>query len=129
MFPAAFTLLPLPGLTTTDTPPAHTGPQTPVQQVADKPLAKAGPVSPGMVCTRMGKPELPPVNWSGEALFHVLATVKGGRVTATEIQALRGGMDARTRRALQGAIDTALKDSYECPGEHRFEQEFQFSVN
>lgn len=103
--------------------------ETGLQQVPVKPVVTDQKVSPQMVCTKMGKPELPAVNWSGEALFRVVATVKSGRVSTTEFQALRGGLDAKTRRAFQSAIDTALHDTYECPGDHRFEQEFAFKVD
>lgn len=99
-------------------------PQEPVKQptVVEKVTAK-------MVCSKMGTPELPAVNWSGEALFRVIATVTGGRVTATEIQTLRGGFDAKTRRAFHSAIDGTMRDTYQCDGGARFEQEFQFRVD
>lgn len=83
---------------------------------------------PGMVCTKMGKPDLPTVNWAGDALFKVQATVHAGRVTATEFTVLAGAMDPKTRRALQSAIANTLRDTYECPGEHRFEQEFNVRI-
>lgn len=102
-------------------------PAGPVAQAA--PIAATGPVTPRSVCTKMGTPEAPSVNWSGEALFKVIATVKAGRVVATEVRALRGGFDAKTRRALQSAIESTLRDSYECPGNHQFEQEFQFRID
>ena len=86
-------------------------------------------VTPGMVCTRMGKPELPAVNWAGDALFRVQATVRAGRVAATEFTVLSGVMDPKTRRALQSAIANTLRDTYECPGEHRFEQEFNVRID
>lgn len=86
------------------------------------------PVSPHMVCTKMGKPDLPAVNWAGDALFRVQATVHAGRVTATEFTVLAGVMDPKTRRALQSAIASTLRDTYECPGEHRFEQEFNVRI-
>ncbi len=85
-------------------------------------------VTPGMVCTKMGKPDLPSVNWAGDALFRVQATVHAGRVTATEFTVLAGAMDPKTRRALQSAIANTLRDTYECPGEHRFEQEFNVRI-
>lgn len=86
-------------------------------------------VTPGMVCTKMGKPDLPAVSWAGDALFRVQATVRGGRVAATEFTVLSGVMDPKTRRALQSAIANTLRDTYECPGEHRFEQEFSIRID
>lgn len=92
---------------------------------APKPTGK---ITAGMVCTKMGKPEMPSVNWSGEALYKAVATVKSGRVTAVEITSLRGGVDRKAQRALVQAIEATLRDTYECPGDHVFEQEFQFKI-
>ncbi len=92
---------------------------------APKPTGK---VTAGMVCTKMGKPEVPSVNWSGDALYKAVATVKAGRVTAVEITSLRGGVDRKAQRALVQSIEAALRDTYEGPGDHVFEQEFQFKI-
>lgn len=90
--------------------------------------AKPTKITAGMVCTKMGKPEMPSVSWSGEALYKVVATVKSGRVASIEVTSLRSGVDRKAQRALIGAIETTLKESYECPGDHVFEQEFQFKL-
>lgn len=96
---------------------------------AAAPVAKApGKITAGMVCTKMGKPDAPAVNWSGEALYRAVATVKAGRVSAVEITSLRGGVDRKAQRALIQAIEQTLRDTYECPGDHVFEQEFQFKI-
>jgi protein TonB len=101
---------------------------------APPPVAAAPPaprptkITAGMVCTKMGKPDMPSVNWSGEALYKAVATVKSGRVTAVEITSLRGGVDRKAQRALVQAIEATLRDTYECPGDHVFEQEFQFKI-
>ena len=100
-------------------------PPAPAAPPAAKPVGK---VTAGMVCTKMGKPDMPSVNWSGEALYKAVATVKSGRVTAVEITSLRGGVDRKAQRALIQAIEQTLRDSYECPGDHVFEQEFQFKI-
>lgn len=84
---------------------------------------------PGAICTQMAAPDMPTVNWSGEALFRAVADVQGGRVVAVQIQAIGGAMDARTRRAFSNAIEGTLKSRYVCPGEHRFQQEFAFRVD
>lgn len=111
-------------------PPAAEVRPAPPPAAAPAPVAKpAGPVKAAMVCTKMGKPEAPSVNWSGEALFKAVATVKAGRVTAVEIQSLKGGVDRKAQRALQQAITQTLQDTYECPGDHVFEQEFQFKID
>lgn len=92
--------------------------------------APAGPApipKAGAVCTRMTSPEMPNVNFAGEAMFRAVATTHGGRVTGIEIQALSGGIDNRSLRAFKGAIERAL-GSYECPGDVRFTQEFNFRL-
>lgn len=121
-----------PAPTTTQVPPPVTDfKPAPVQAPAPPaPVAapRVGPVKAGMVCTKMGKPEAPSVNWSGEALFKVTATVKAGRVEKMEVQSLRSGVDRKAQRALVNAIEATLRDTYECPGDHVFEQEFQFRI-
>lgn len=92
-------------------------------------LATRDPVAPGLVCTSMGAPVMPAVQWSGEAAFRAVAEVQGGRVVAVDIRALQGGMDARTRRAFTASIETALRQTYVCPGNHRFQQDFGFRVD
>ncbi|MFT7724683.1 MAG: ABC transporter substrate-binding protein [Roseateles sp.] len=90
---------------------------------------KPAKITAGMVCTKMGKPEMPSVNWTGEALYKAVATVKAGRVTAVEVTPLRGGVDRKAQRALIQAISETLRETYECPGDHVFEQEFQFKID
>jgi protein TonB len=110
-------------------PPAVTEVRpAPAPAPAAAPVAKPTKITAGMVCTKMGKPEMPSVNWSGEALYKAVATVKAGRVTAVEITSLRGGVDRKAQRALVQAIEATLRDTYECPGDHVFEQEFQFKI-
>ena len=103
-------------------------PAPPPAPVAPPAAPRTGPVKAAMVCTKMGKPELPSVNWSGEALYKAIATVKAGRVTSVEITPLRGGVDRKAQRAMTQAITQTLQDTYECPGDHVFEQEFQFKI-
>lgn len=103
-------------------------PAPPPAPAAPAPAPRPAKVTAGMVCTKMGKPEMPSVNWSGEALYKAVATVKAGRVTAVEITSLRGGVDRKAQRALVQAIEATLRDTYECPGDHVFEQEFQFKI-
>lgn len=114
-----------------NTPPptrevAATPPPAPAP--APAPAPRPAKITAGMVCTKMGKPDVPAVNWSGEALYKATATVKAGRVASVEITPLRGGVDRRAQRALIQAITDTLKDTYECPGDHVFEQEFQFRI-
>ena len=121
---------PAPAIVSTQVQPpaADVRPAPPPVAVAPPPPARTGPVKAAMVCTKMGKPEMPSVNWSGEALYKAIATVKAGRVTAVEITSMRGGVDRKAQRALIQAIEATLRDTYECPGDHQFEQEFQFKI-
>lgn len=100
----------------------------PAPAPAAPPAPKPTKITAGMVCTKMGKPEMPSVNWSGEALYRAVATVKAGRVSSVEITPLRGGVDRKAQRALVQAIEATLRETYECPGDHVFEQEFQFKI-
>jgi len=116
---------------TTSVPPTTTvvaatpAPAPPAPAPVAKPAAK---ITAGMVCTKMGKPDMPSVSWSGEALYKVVATVKAGRVAAIEVTSLRSGVDRKAQRALIASIESTLKETYECPGDHVFEQEFQFKL-
>lgn len=118
-----------------NTPPptreVHAAPPPAPAPAPPAPPAKPAKITAGMVCTKMGKPEVPGVNWSGDALFKVQATVKSGRVTAVEVTSvqMRGGNDRKVQRALIASITDALRDTYECPGDHVFEQEFQFRID
>ena len=119
---------PAPPMVSTATPP-------PTREVAatpapaPAPVAKPTKITAAMVCTKMGKPEMPAItSWSGEALYKAVATVKSGRVTSVEVTPLRGGVDRKAQRAMVSAITQTLQDTYECPGDHVFEQEFQFRI-
>jgi hypothetical protein len=103
------------------------------QSTGGKPEGRSGQIADRIptasaVCVRMPRPEVPAVAWTGEAAFHVLATVSGGRVVGTEFKVTAAGLDARSRRALQRSVEAAL-DGYDCPGEHRFVQEFSFRLD
>lgn len=121
---------PAPAMASTQVAPPATAEVRPAPPPAPAapPAPRPTKITAGMVCTKMGKPEMPSVNWSGEALYKAIATVKAGRVTAVEITSLRGGVDRKAQRALVQAIEATLRDTYECPGDHVFEQEFQFKI-
>lgn len=86
--------------------------------------------SVGMVCTQMGRPSMPALPASsavhGETLFKVIGTVREGRVVAIEVIFLRKIEDKATSMAFVKSIETLIRDTYVCPGDHVFEQEFQF---
>jgi periplasmic protein TonB len=121
---------PAPAIASTQVAPPAVAEIRPAPAAAPAPVAAPRPakVTAGMVCTKMSKPELPSMNWSGEALYKAIATVKAGRVTSVEITSLRGGVDRKAQRAMTQAITQTLQDTYECPGDHVFEQEFQFKI-
>ncbi len=111
--------------------PATDGPvATGMPTVAGPVLAPAQPQvqRPGAVCSTMPRPDLPALNWSGEAVLHALATVRGGRVVASEIRVAQGAVDSKTRRALQHSVEAALA-GYQCAGDAMFEQDFAFRLD
>lgn len=92
---------------------------------SDRP-APADP-SAGVQCTRMGKPEMPAVNWTGEATFRLVIELQAGAPTVIDIGLVSGRMEPRMEALLQAVLLRTLA-SYECAGDHIFEQEFQFKV-
>lgn len=125
---------------TTDTPMVTTAPLhadavptttagMPVTQEATRPAITQPSVStPGAVCSVMPRPEVPVVSWSGEAVLQVVATVRGGRVTGSDMRVTQGAPDSKTRRALQRSVETALA-GYQCQGDALFQQDFAFRVD
>ncbi|MFN3305129.1 MAG: hypothetical protein ACK44A_15640 [Roseateles sp.] len=103
--------------------PARAEPAAPAQ-----PAATPQVQSPGAVCATMPRPEVPVVNWTGEAVLRVIATVRNGRVVGSEFRLAQGSPDARTRRALQRAVDVALA-GYQCQGDAMFQQDFAFRID
>lgn len=98
-------------------PPAHTAPaQLPQVQAA------------GAICSVMPRPDVPAVNWSGEAVLQVVATVRGGRVVGSEVRVAQGAMDSKTRRSLQRSVESALA-GYQCQGDAMFQQDFAFRLD
>ena len=92
-------------------------------------LAKAQQVqAPGAICSVMPRPDVPAVNWSGEAVLQVVATVRGGRVVGSEVRVAQGAMDSKTRRSLQRSVESALA-GYQCQGDAMFQQDFAFRLD
>lgn len=111
-----------------DAPAYPTGPTRATEPATLPAAAKPLISTPGAVCSVMPKPELPAVNWSGEAVLQVLATVKGGRVVGSEVRVAQGALDAKTRRSLQRSVETALA-GYQCQGDATFQQDFAFRLD
>ena len=82
----------------------------------------------GAVCAVMPQPEPPAVNWSGEAVLQVLATVRGGRVVGSDVRVMQGALDGKTRRSLQRSVEAALA-GYQCQGDAMFQQDFAFRLD
>lgn len=91
------------------------------------PLRAVQPVTVAMICRKMTRPQLPVIPWKGMALFKGVGTVREGRIVSVEITPLRPVADPLALRAFAASIDAAMR-SYDCPGNHVFEQEFQFNL-
>jgi periplasmic protein TonB len=84
--------------------------------------------APGAVCSVMPRPDVPAVNWSGEAVLNVIATVRGGRVVGSDFRVAQGALDSKTRRSLQRSVESALS-GYQCQGDATFQQDFAFRID
>lgn len=88
--------------------------------------ARAAQSYAGTVCTKMGKP-VPTLDWSGTAYIKVTSTVRNGKVIAADFVTIRSPGNLAVQTMLIYAISKTLLETYECPGDHVFEQEFQFN--
>lgn len=82
---------------------------------------------PEALCAVMVPPTVPAVNWAGHATFRIHARLQAGHVSEVKVLSAGGGMDSRTRRLLQDAVQAAL-GAYQCRGNQGFEQEFVFHI-
>lgn len=110
-----------------DAGPVIAQPGPPQVVASAQPAAKPQVQTPGAVCSVMPKPELPAVNWAGEAVLQVMATVRGGRVVDTDFRVMQGALDGKTRRSLQRSVESALA-GYQCQGDAMFQQDFAFRL-
>ena len=108
--------------------PQPTGPVRTVEAAVPPGVAKPLISTPGAVCSVMPKPELPAVNWSGEAVLQVVAAVRGGRVVSSDFRVAQGALDGKTRRSLQRSVEAALA-GYQCQGDASFQQDFAFRLD
>lgn len=111
-----------------DPGPVITTPSQPQGVTQAQPATKTQVQTPGAVCSVMPQPEMPALNWSGEAVLQVLAAVRGGRVVGTEFRVTQGALDGKTKRALQRSAESALA-GYQCQGDATFQQDFAFRVD
>lgn len=93
-----------------------------------RPMADNTPRTAGAVCSVMPRPEVPTVNWAGDAVLQVIATVRGGRVVGADFRVAQGALDSKTKRSLQRSVESALA-GYQCQGDAVFQQEFAFRID
>ena len=110
-----------------DAGPVVTQPGTTQVVAQSQVVDKSKPQNPGAVCSVMPRPEVPAVNWSGEAVLQVIATVRGGRVVGSDFRVAQGALDGKTRRSLQRSVESALA-GYQCQGDALFQQDFAFRL-
>lgn len=78
---------------------------------------------------KVPQPKVSNVEWRGHAAYQAKAQVQDGRVVGmVEITSLKGGVDRRAQRMLAQAIDAAVRRATCQPGEHVFEQRFDFDL-
>ncbi|WP_458232874.1 hypothetical protein [Roseateles sp. P5_E8] len=116
------------GVAPTDPGPVVTHPGPPQVVTPSQPGTRLQVQTPGAVCSVMPKPELPALNWSGEAVLQVMATVRGGRVVGSDFRVAQGALDSKTKRSLQRSVESALA-GYQCQGDAMFQQDFAFRLD
>jgi len=78
-------------------------------------------------CSRMDKPELPAVNWTGDATFRMVVEFQAGMATVADIRLVSGNMEPRAQAFFQALLLRMLA-SYDCAGDHIIEQELRFKI-
>jgi protein TonB len=112
-------------------PPTSTDADQPgkSKDIAPPSMPLAGLQSAGMLCPVRAQPELPALNVTGMASFKAVGTVRGGRVVAVDLVALRHLSDRRAMRSLAANVERALREGYQCSQDGQFEQEFLFRID
>jgi len=87
------------------------------------------PLRADQICTSMGKPVVPDVYAFGTLILHAIAEVKDSKVAFVDIKLMRGSTDPSVNEKFIKAVERAMRRTYVCPGNHVFEQEFQFSLS
>ncbi|XHS76971.1 energy transducer TonB [Burkholderiaceae bacterium UC74_6] len=118
---------PTQAVTTSVPPPVNTvaAAPAPVVQAPPAPPAKATVSS---TCSKWERPEMPSLNWSGEATFMATIAVRGNKIASIDVATVRGGgIDRKSERAIKNAITQTVQSTYVCSGENVvFQQEFAF---
>ena len=81
------------------------------------------------LCPTMGTPQAIPVDATGKLLLHVIAEVTDGRVTLVSAKLKMGSNHANVNQMFIDLVDRTLRQTYVCPGNHVFEQEFEFNLS
>jgi len=87
------------------------------------------PVQASMVCTAMGKPNLPRVNAVGKLLLNVVAEIIEGKVAFVDAKLKMGSIDPAINKLFIDEVTRTIKGTYVCTGNHVFEQEFEFLLS
>ncbi|MEO6279716.1 ankyrin repeat domain-containing protein [Roseateles sp.] len=92
-----------------------------------------GPISPlltvhQMNCVRMAHPQVPRTDWTGSILLKAIAQIRDGIVETADIQLIGEPQRPNVVEVFRKAILMALS-GYQCPGDHVFEQVFQFKID
>lgn len=100
---------------------------SPIVARPPKPANAAASPKAGMICTKMERPQAPPINWRGEVTLQLTAEVHAGLPAVAQIRVIDGHLDPRTEAVMHTMLLQALS-GYDCPGDHLFDQEFRFKV-
>jgi periplasmic protein TonB len=129
----------------TPTPPPAPVELAPVAPPVQAPVAAAPPpptppappppkpavASIGSICTKQTKPDLPSIDYVGNAIVLVKYTIVGGKVTKIDVvkESYVPNIDRKAKRAVFAAIESAALE-YSCTGDHvDVTQEFAFRLN
>jgi len=96
---------------------------------SDIPAETLVPVSPAIVCTAMGKPPAPPINAVGTLQLHVIVDVNDGKIGLVDAKLKQGSNDPALNNKFIELVSRTIRETYKCPGNHIFAQEFMFKIS
>jgi len=96
---------------------------------SDIPAETLVPVRAAMVCTAMGKPPVPATNAVGTLSLHVIVDVNDGKIGLVDTKLKQGSNDPSLNRKFIELVSSTVRETYQCPGNHIFEQEFTFTIS
>jgi hypothetical protein len=87
------------------------------------------PKASSVFCTTMGRPEIPRfLNAKGVLLIHAIVEIKDGSVSLVDTKLKIGSSDQDLNRLFLESVTHAIRETYQCSGDHVFEQEFKFDI-